>query len=73
VQNVLSQQPITSDENIVINYLCDSKIGNITKGTEVIINGYDDSLITFETFLINGCCGPVEKPYQNPAYLKRMF
>jgi len=38
VQNVLSQQPIISDENVVINHLGNSKIGNIIKGTEAITN-----------------------------------
>jgi hypothetical protein len=51
VQNGLSQQPHTSDENFVFNYLCGSKIGNITRETEAITNGYDGSLITFETFI----------------------
>jgi len=54
VQNVLSQQPITSDNNVVLNHLGVSKIRNITKGTEAITNGYDSSLITFETFLKTG-------------------
>jgi hypothetical protein len=47
---VLSQQPISYDENVVFNYQCGSKIKNITEGAESITNGYDLSLITFETF-----------------------
>ena len=39
MQNMLKQQPITSNENVVFNYLCDSKIRNITKRTEAITNG----------------------------------
>jgi hypothetical protein len=35
-------------------YLHGWKIGNITIGAEVIINGYDGRLITFETFLKTG-------------------
>ena len=36
MHNVLNYQHITSDENVVFNHLCGSKIGNITKGTETI-------------------------------------
>jgi hypothetical protein len=49
--NVHSQQPITSDGNVVFNYHCGLKIGNITNGTEVITTGYDVSPITSEPFV----------------------
>jgi RHS repeat-associated protein len=39
----------TPEGNIDISYLCSSKVGSITKGTEVITYGYDGSLITSET------------------------
>jgi hypothetical protein len=39
MQNVFSQQPISSDTNVVFNYLCGSKIGNITERTKAITNG----------------------------------
>ena len=44
--DMLSQQPFPSDKNVVLNYLCGSKIGNITKGTEAITTSYDGSLIS---------------------------
>jgi len=43
---VFSRRPITTDENVVLNYLCGWKIGNITKGKEVITTSYDGSLIS---------------------------
>jgi len=47
---MLNQQPITFDENVVLNYLCGSNIRNINLGIKAIPNGYDSSLITSETF-----------------------
>jgi RHS repeat-associated protein len=42
-------QTQTSEGNINLNYLCGSKVGSITKGTEIISYGYDGSLITSES------------------------
>jgi RHS repeat-associated protein len=42
-------QTQTPEENIDISYLCGSKVGLITKGTEGISYGYDGSLVTSET------------------------
>lgn len=42
-------QTQTSEGNIDFTYLCGSKVGSITKGTEIITYGYDGSLVTSET------------------------
>ena len=39
----------TPEGNIDLSYLCGTKVGSITKGTESITYGYDGSLLTSET------------------------
>jgi RHS repeat-associated protein len=39
----------TPEENIDLTYLCGTKVGSISKGTDSITYGYDGSLITSET------------------------
>jgi hypothetical protein len=66
VLNVRCQQSITSDENVVFNYLFGLKIRNITKGKEDITNGYVGSLITSETFIKTGA-SPIFNKNQGPT------
>ena len=68
MQNVLSQQPILPDENVVFNYLCGSKIRNITKGTEAITKGYDGGLITPETFVKTGAVPGFGRSWRDEGY-----
>jgi len=53
IRNVYDKDRIiqtqTPEGNIDFTYLCGSKVGSITKATEVISYGYDGSLITSET------------------------
>jgi RHS repeat-associated protein len=42
-------QTQTPEGNIDFIYLCGTKVGSITKGTEAIIYGYDGSLVTSKT------------------------
>jgi len=47
----------TPEGNIDFTYLCGTKVGSITKGTESIIYGYDGKLVTSET--LNGTLNQV--------------
>ena len=38
----------TPESNIDLNYLCDTKLGSVTNGTETVNYGYDGSLVTSE-------------------------
>ena len=51
MQNVLSRQPITSDENVVFNNLSDLKIRNIA----TITYGCDGDLSLCEPFKTGPC------------------
>ena len=39
----------TPEDNIDVGYICGSKVGSVTRGTEGISYGYDGSLLTSET------------------------
>ncbi|MDY6966930.1 MAG: hypothetical protein SVM80_13390, partial [Halobacteriota archaeon] len=39
-------QILTPESSIDLSYICSTKVGSITKGTEVITYGYDGSLLT---------------------------
>jgi RHS repeat-associated protein len=53
IKNIYNKDRIiqiqTPEGNIDLSYLCGSKVGSITKGTEIITHGYDGSLVTSET------------------------
>jgi len=56
IKNIFDKERLiqtqTPEGNIDFTYLCGSKVGSITKGTEIITYGYDGSLVTSET--LNG-------------------